>query len=117
MTDKTIKEPVYRSFSLLTKKMSPSSMTLSEWIVFYAEHANRGLLKSTLDQMIWLRSIGKTDKHGSMVFEGDIVTKTGTDKFEVVLELALDPTVSFSDMEVIGNVYENEDMLSHTYRT
>ncbi len=74
---------------------------------------------------IWLQYTGLKDKNGKQIFEGDIMTSSTEDRLKVVFENGgfcfSNDLLSGSDrlhsirvsrLEIIGNIYENPELLT-----
>ena len=79
------------------------------------------LRSDKLDDIILIEQTPHTDKNGKEIYEGDIVTD-GVGKYKIVYDLKLagyQPYCIFRDepenyCEVIGNIYENPELISKT---
>jgi len=89
-------------------------------------------IKNHFEEVIWLESTGLKDKNEKEIFEGDIVRADYTDRIKsfegqssiFVLEIKYDdfmggykpfvdePFLQSKRMEIIGNIYENPELLS-----
>jgi hypothetical protein len=115
------REIKFRAWSDITKTMSPNAMTISVWIEFWAENADKMLLRLSLSQITWLAWTGLKDKNGKEIYEGDIMQFEWDDEANIT-EQSMRFEVKCHNMgnvepydmvrgKVIGNIYENPKLL------
>lgn len=127
--------PKFRAWDKISKKMFPVMMIDFGQSYVMIEEINGLWCERDFDEIELMRLTGLKDKNGKEIFEGDIVKyKYGVNTFTEVVtydkdfagfglvdddgygstvftfgELAED--VDFSSLEVVGNIYENPELL------
>ena len=109
----------FRCWDKQIKKMRYGDIQLScSGLPFTLEATSEGLKVVDIDNIEIMQSTGIKDRNGKLIYEGDIVAR-GEDKAVIKYD---DETASFymrwvetetfiEDCEVIGNIYENPELL------
>ena len=116
-----MREIKFRAWNKKDKVMAMGSFTLREAILF-TKHS-----ETDTDNYIYLQYTGLKDKNGKEIYEGDIIY---TGEYDFVVEWTTEQLPHFNgrnisvttrndlnwsfmrdDIEVIGNIYENPDLL------
>lgn len=125
--------PKFRAWDKLRKIMLPVGDVDTSYKLVYLEEDNGYRCEMDFDEIELMQSTGLKDKNGKEIFEGDIVkykSKKGTftdiatySKFYAFFGLKDDTgdlicsfdwlleNIKQGDIEVIGNVYENPELL------
>ena len=107
------REIKFRAWNVNTKRMA-------DWEEVRDEYGFKHLLGN--DITVPLQFTGLLDKNGKEIYEGDIVEQLDLqrypelgDKSRQTVEVKFNPTAGYNiwpaDCEVIGNIYENPDLL------
>jgi len=105
-----MREIKFRAWGKVTNTMTPSPLTLDELLQYVAKIGSR-------PEYEYMQYTGLKDWHGNEIYEGDILKFTEKDgiRGEFVEEVnywelrfhCWDKDVDYTDIEVIGNIYEN----------
>ena len=126
--------PKFRAWDKISKKMFPVTMIDFGQSYVMIEEINELLCKRDFDEIEIIQSTGLFDKNGKEIYEGDIVRFSDCDDDVYITPVVWDKNyacfgVSFSggypisfdyleefytelkDIEVVGNIYENPELL------
>lgn len=123
-------EPKFRVLDRLTGKMFPVGIIDCSIQAVYIEEPNGLYGERDFDEVELMQSTGLFDKNGKEIYEDDIVRITLTDGFRYVvgedgavkyklgafyilngLDEYLISDFHIDDIEVVGNIYENPELL------
>lgn len=123
-------EPKFRALDRLTGKMFPVGIIDYSIQSVYIEEPNGLYGERDFDEVELMQSTGLFDKNGKEIYEDDIVRITLTDGFRYVvgedgavkyklgafyilngLDEYLISDFYIDDIEVVGNIYENPELL------
>lgn len=123
-------EPKFRALDRLTGKMFPVGIIDYSIQSVYIEEPNGLYGERDFDEVELMQSTGLFDKNGKEIYEDDIVRITLTDGFRYVvgedgavkyklgafyilngLDEYLISDFHIDDIEVVGNIYENPELL------
>lgn len=123
-------KPKFRALDRLTGKMFPVGIIDYSIQSVYIEEPNEMYCERDFDEVELMQSTGLFDKNGKEIYEDDIVRITLTDGFRYVvgedgavkyklgafyilngLDEYLISDFHIDDIEVVGNIYENPELL------
>ena len=107
-----MKEIKFRAWNIATKTM----IDLKKVTPFALDMDTDGLFIPFSDGLILMQYIGLKDKEGREIYEGDIIRNEdrGIQLIEFIppcFRSKLYPTLYHRDWEVMGNIYENPELL------
>jgi hypothetical protein len=104
-----MREIKVRAWNANTKTMGPE-VSLTDILEWRKNTAARPIDTSPMIYMEWT---GLKDKHGIAIFEGDIWKDYAGDTYVVEFVDGLFTIFDNELSEVIGNIYENPELLNH----
>ncbi len=122
--------PKFRAWDKISKKIFPVTTIDFGQLHVMIEEINGLLCERDFDEIELMQSTGLKDKNGKEVYDGDIVKFTLTDGFSYVVDEYgvveyklgdfyilnglteyLISNINTNDIEVVGNIYENPELL------
>jgi len=112
-----MREIKFRAWHTINKQMAPSSCSWGGNVVLRLEPYTFIAMPS--DAVVLMQYTGLKDKNGKDIYEGDIIQVNGAHKYEIFYEPAqfygknnyTQGIEATSDCEVIGNKFQNPELL------